>query len=169
MTFKAIAAVSVLPTKALQLTAKAYGAIISALDPVMEVVFTIVPVFHALCATLELAAVALAKASDAFESVLESVLDPVMEVVFTVVPIFDVLEMAVVVASKLAVVLGAALCKVATLVGKAAAFVFEVVRKAAVAAAVATLKKIFGPVMWVYPILKFVFYTAPRYILSLVR
>jgi hypothetical protein len=163
-TYWEIAAASMLnPIKALKVCAlalsKAIDDFYAAMDPVMEVVFTVVPIFDVLAMALKLTS----KAYEAVDSALKA-LDPVMEVVFTVVPIFDVLEMSIVAASKLAVILAATICKAAKFVGKVAAFVFKVVGKVGVAVVMYFL----APFLPVFADVKFFVYTVPRYIVSLV-
>jgi hypothetical protein len=196
---KTFEAISARPTQALTASALAYvkarDAVISALGPVMEVVFTIVPIVDVLVEVLKLTAKAYNAVDSALDPVMEvvftivpifdvlaevlklaakvcqavdSALDPVMEVVFTIVPIFDVLEVVAVAALKLAVVVAAALGKAAACVGKGAAWLIKIVFKAVVNAALKFLEKLFAPVLKVYAFLKFVFNTV-RYILSLVR
>jgi hypothetical protein len=195
-TFEAISArlMKALAASALAF-AKARDAVVSVLGPVMEVVFTIVPIVDVLVEVLKLTAKAYNAVDSALDPVMEvvftivpifdvlaevlklaakackavdSAIDPVMEVVCTIVPIFDVLEVVAVAAYKLAVVVAAALRKAAACVGTAAAWVFKNVFKAVGKAAVKFLEKLFAPVLKVYAFLKFVFNTV-RYILSLVR
>jgi hypothetical protein len=182
-------AVPTVPMKALKRCALALSKVCGAFGSVMEIVFTIVPIVD----VLVMAAVALAKASDAFEFVLKSVVDPVMEVVFTIVPVFDVLAevlklsfsvlskvcnacdsamevvftivpifdvlfAAIQIAFKLAVLLVVALCKAV-----------KAGLHAMAAAAVAFLKELFAPVLKAFAVLKFVFYTFPRWVWAQIR
>jgi phage-related protein len=122
----------------------------SVVDPVMEVVCTIVPVFDVLGEVLKLSFSVLSKVYDAFNSV--------MDVVFTIVPIFDVLFAAIHVAYKLAVLLVAELCKAV-----------KYLLNAIVEAVMSFLKKLFAPVLKAFAVIKFVFYTFPLWFWSLVR